>query len=53
VRGLRDQCQMEYDMRQQKLVKGYYCHHIGINMMYKQVLREQEELADRMSININ
>jgi hypothetical protein len=34
-------------------VKGYHCHRIGINMMYKQVLGEQEELADRTSVNIN
>jgi hypothetical protein len=39
--------------QRRRIAKAYLCHRIEMHMMYKQVLEEQEELADRISVNIN
>jgi hypothetical protein len=39
--------------QRRRMAKAYLCHRIDMYIMYKQVLEEQEELADRISININ
>jgi hypothetical protein len=39
--------------QRRRMAKAYLCHQIHMHMMYKQVLKEQEELADRISVNIN
>jgi hypothetical protein len=36
-----------------RMAKAYFCYQINTHMMYEQVLEEQEELADRISVNIN
>jgi hypothetical protein len=39
--------------QRRRMAKAYLCHRVDMHMMYKQVLEEQEELADRISVNIN
>jgi hypothetical protein len=39
--------------QRRRMAKAYFCHRIDMHIMYKQVLKEQEELADRISVNIN
>ena len=38
--------------QRRRMAKAYLCHRIDMHMMYKQVLKEQEKLADRISVNI-
>ena len=39
--------------QRRRMAKAYLCYRIDMHMMYKQVLEEQEELPDRISVNIN
>jgi hypothetical protein len=39
--------------QRRRMAKAYLCHRIDMHMIYEQVLEEQEELADRIFVNIN